>query len=225
MRVFLFSRRWRRSAILALVCLLAATCGGEKATNPEADASAAGNVRVTEPMLSGFERWHRCLSRRTAGTIVAQSVCGPPTVPADVVSIVNGGCRSMRNMTDAIRVLAYAPECTDAAVEKLDEIAKTRREAEVLSNLAAAYYIRAQRKDQPSDLVRALDAADAATELAPESFQARFNRALAEEALRLSDEAVRSWDDLRRGSHAGWTQEAGERSARLTSKDNGGKPL
>ncbi|MGZ5444184.1 MAG: hypothetical protein ACXW5U_20345 [Thermoanaerobaculia bacterium] len=214
MRVFLRSGRWRTSAFMAVVCLLMATCGGERRSTVPAE-SAAGEVRVTEPILSGFGIWHPCESRLPfQDAIVKQSVCAPQTAPSDPVSIECD--QPMRTMTDAVRLLAYAPPCTDAAIEKLDAMANTRRDAEVLSNLSAAYYIRAQRKDQPSDFVRALDSAEAAVAMAPASLPARFNRALAEEALGFTDDAVRSWNALRRGTPIGWANEAADRWSRLT---------
>lgn len=130
----------------------------------------------------------------------------------------SSGCeRPMNTMTEAVRVLAYVPRCTDAAVSRLETLAASRREAEVLTQLAAAYYIRAQRKDQPADFVRALDAADAAVALAPSSAPARFNRALTEEALGFTADAIASWDILRRGAPDGWTTEAAEHWQRLTT--------
>lgn len=112
---------------------------------------------------------------------------------------------------DAVRLLAYVPHCTDAAVEKLADAAKPRDDAAVLSDLAAAYYVRAQRNAlRLSDLVRALDAADAAVDREPRMVAARFNRALALEALGFIDDAIASWDELRRDAGSGWAIEAAE---------------
>ncbi|MEA2342935.1 MAG: hypothetical protein QOF63_1104, partial [Thermoanaerobaculia bacterium] len=80
-----------------------------------------------------------------------------------MVSIVKGECEIlMRTREDAVRLLAYKEACTDAAIEALTSFAASSRDPQVLSDLAAAYYIRAQRKDDPSDLVRALGVAEEA---------------------------------------------------------------
>lgn len=212
------STGWK-CVFLAFLCVLSLTCRrNERPSKSDANLPAAGSVRVTEPGLSGFDVWHPCVSENPLpGAVMKRSRCGPQTVPPDLVSIEGGGCdRRMRTMTDAVRVLAYVPDCTDAAVAKLEALANVRHDAEILSNLSAAYYLRAQRKDRPSDLVRALDAADAAVALAPGSTQANFNRALSEEALGFSSDSIRSWDVVRRGAASGWSREAADHSSRLT---------
>jgi CHAT domain-containing protein len=124
----------------------------------------------------------------------------------------------MNTERDAVEVLAYLPHCTDAAVEKLAALAAPLDDAATISDLAAAYYVRAHRNDQPSDLVRALDAADTALRLAPNLGAARFNHALALEALGFTDGAITSWDSLRHDAGAGWTTDAQEHWAELTKQ-------
>jgi len=130
---------------------------------------------------------------------------------------MGGECdRFMRTATETVRVLAYAEQCTSAAVEKLAALSKRGNDAQLLSDLAGAYYIRAQRKNEPADFVRALAVADRAVSIAPRSdTRSRFNRALAEEALGLSEDAIRSWDEIRRGPKSGWTTEAAAHHAAL----------
>jgi CHAT domain-containing protein len=77
-------------------------------------------------------------------------------------------------------------------------------------DLPAAYYIRAQRKGDPVDYLRALNAA-----LEGSSSAARFNRALAQEKLGLVQEAIRSWDDVVKGGEKGWSEEARKHRQRL----------
>ena len=119
---------------------------------------------------------------------------------------------------EAVEALAAARPCTDAAVRRLEVLASGKPSAAVLSDLAAAYYVRAQRNDHPSDFVRALDAAGRAVKLAPRSEPARFNQALALEALGFDDDAISAWDDLRRGDGDGWAAEAAEHSQRLSRR-------
>src|SRR6185436_19693502 len=84
--------------------------------------------------------------------------------------------------------LLSRPECLDEAIEAL----KTDPEPAARNDLAVAYYARARRDDQPADDLNAWDAADRAAESRlPQAF---FNRALAEEALGLSADAIATWD-------------------------------
>lgn len=172
--------------------------------------------RVAEPWLTGFTDWRPCTATRPAGRVVEKTSCGPIPIPPDLVSIAIGECdRFMKTETDAVRLLAYVPQCTDAAVERLHGLAKPGSDGRWLSDLSAAYYMRAQRNDQPSDFVRALDAAEQALKLVPRSMGARFNRALAEEALGLSADAIKAWDDLRHEPKTPWRREAEQRHAAL----------
>lgn len=110
-------------------------------------------------------------------------------------------------------MLSLQPACTDAAVDALEKFAKT--DAEAMSDLAAAYYTRAQRQDQPIDLLRSLDAAQHAVAAAPRSLNARFNRALALEAVGLESDAIAAWDEIAKSDESPWGNEARQHSERL----------
>jgi CHAT domain-containing protein len=75
------------------------------------------------------------------------------------------------------------------------EIALTRepRRAAWWTDLSAAYLARASNGSRPDDVVRALDAARRAVEIAPELPEARFNLALSLEANTLPDAAALAW--------------------------------
>jgi CHAT domain-containing protein len=208
------SSSWAKSVLLAVLWIAPCACRQETPQKPVGLAES-GLPRVVQPRLSGFGVWHPCVEAPALpGSRVAQMVCAPPTVPNDLVSLDSDGCdRKMSTMTEAVRVLAYVPVCTDAAVAKLEAISESRRDAVVLSNLSAAYYVRAQRKDQLSDFVRALSSADAAVKVSP-SPEAMFNRALAEEMLGLSLDATASWNAIRHGTD-GWAKEATEQGRNL----------
>lgn len=98
----------------------------------------------------------------------------------------------------------------DEAIETLEEARRTAPEdPTILSDLAALLLHRGIEGVQPTDLLRALSAADQASALAPELPQAHFNRALALEELYLTAEAAREWKrylELDPGSP--WTTEA-----------------
>jgi CHAT domain-containing protein len=170
-------------------------------------------VRTVEPRLSGNWQWHGCSRKKaSAPRLIEEPVCGLPNFPRRLVSIAPGDCEEVTHtQSEAVEVLAAARPCTDAAVRTLKKLAdRPKAPASVLSDLAAAYLVRAQRNDRPSDVVRALDAADRAVNLDPRAPASRFNQALALEALGFDEKAITSWDDLRRSGRDGWAGEAAE---------------
>jgi len=206
-------RRSRWQATAFLLALLFVHCTREGTVRSEQQP------RTTEARLRGFEIWRPCTKGLpSAGSVLKQADCGPITLPRELVSLTASECDDrMNTATDAVHLLAHVEECTDAAVEKLETLAGDSADAALLSDLAGAYYVRAQRKDQPSDLVRSLATADRAAARASSSIATRFNRALAEEALGFADDAIRSWDALRKDAEPPWARDAGDHYARLVS--------
>jgi tetratricopeptide (TPR) repeat protein len=97
----------------------------------------------------------------------------------------------------------------DGAVTVLEEAAdRPTPDPRTLSDLAAAYIIRATRTNQLQDFAKALAAADRAVKADPKLAEAWFNRADALE--RLSPvEARDAWADyLKVDDHSGWADEA-----------------
>jgi predicted anti-sigma-YlaC factor YlaD len=68
--------------------------------------------------------------------------------------------------------------------------------AGMLSDLSAAYLVRAARDHDPQDLAKALAVADRAVHADATLPEALFNRALALERLSLTNEAFRAWQDF-----------------------------
>src|SRR5438046_9021004 len=85
---------------------------------------------------------------------------------------------------------ATKPSCVDAAIDALERFARTDPVA--MSDLGAAYYVRAYHDDRPSDLLRSLNA----SEHAPATEITCFNKALAEEVLDITTDAIGSWAEL-----------------------------
>jgi tetratricopeptide (TPR) repeat protein len=129
----------------------------------------------------------------------ATSPWQPSAVPPECDDIIS-------SRSEAARMLRSQPVCIDAAVAALERFAVIDPAA--LSDLAAAYALRAQREDRPADLLNALDAAQHAVAALPQSAVARFNRALIEESLGLSAEAINSWNQFLQNSHSPRTAEA-----------------
>ncbi|MDP9190200.1 MAG: CHAT domain-containing protein [Acidobacteriota bacterium] len=109
---------------------------------------------------------------------------------------------------DALALLVTADkDCIDTALTAVERRAK--------DDLAAAYFIRAQRKGAPADFLHALNAAEELLRRKPGSPTARFNRALALEKLGLTREAILAWDDVVKLNERGWSDEARQRRERL----------
>jgi CHAT domain-containing protein len=207
--------RWRTSVFLVLLLALwIFYCTSERP-----DGSGGPHPRTTEARLSGFEVWRSCKKQRPdAGPDLEAADCGPSTLSREVVSLTVSECDDrMNDAMAAVRLLAGLEQCTDPAVEKLEMLAAGSADAMLLSDLAGAYYVRAQRQNRPSDLVRSLATADRAVAQASSSIAARFNRAIALEALGLTDEAIRSWDVLRKEAEPAWAGEAADHFAWLMS--------
>ncbi|HEY7923696.1 MAG TPA: hypothetical protein VII62_10990, partial [Vicinamibacteria bacterium] len=94
--------------------------------------------------------------------------------------------------------------------------AQDPKNAKLQSDLAAAYLVRASRLDEPSDIPKALEAAEKSIEQNDAPVEAWFNRALALEQLHLVDAARKAWDDyLKRDSSSPWAEEAKKRRDEL----------
>ena len=128
-----------------------------------------------------------------------------------------GRCDEVLNTRDdANRVLVSRPQCTDEAISSLENFA--RADAAAMSDLAGAYYVRAQRKDDPADLLRAFDNAQRAVAMTPRPAGAEFNRALILEALSLNAEATEAWGRAAETEGGGWAVEARKRQLSLAKK-------
>jgi anti-sigma factor RsiW len=98
----------------------------------------------------------------------------------------------------------------DPAVGAL-EAARLRepKRADILSNLSAAYYVRAERTGRVEDYSHAFETASAAVTLTPTSPEARFNLALATERTQPPDEARKAWETyLQQDPASPWSEEA-----------------
>ena len=97
-----------------------------------------------------------------------------------------------------------------AAVKSLESAsAQKPDDARLLSDLSAAYLVRAKQADEPADIPKALEAAERAIALPGAPPEAYFNRALALESLHLVDAARKAWQDyLDRDSSSPWADEA-----------------
>jgi len=103
------------------------------------------------------------------------------------------------------------------AVRRLEAaVSADIHDARSWSDLAGSYLVRAQRLDDPRDLLRAYEAADRAVREDGRLKEARFNRALSLERLFLVPEAAAAWANyLELDRTSDWAVEAGERRETL----------
>jgi CHAT domain-containing protein len=195
------------SRLVIALCICVTFCNG-----PDTKRAELWVSRSVEPRLSNVADWRPCGNRTLApGNVVEQVPCASqPRIAANLTCP-----ESVLSRTDALSILTSRPRCTDAAVHALERFART--DVLAMSDVGAAYYIRAQRDDRASDLLRALDAADQAVAAQPQSPAAHFNRSLALEALGLRDETIASWKKLSTGN-SGWAKEAQRHEKQLSER-------
>jgi CHAT domain-containing protein len=190
----------RLAFVIAAFCALAGACTDKDTNRPAVWA------RSTESRLTDASVWQPCRASLSDGHVVPEAQCGPP--PRFHLE-----CDEILTRVDAARALVSEPRCLDAAITRLERLAAG--DPASLSDLAAAYYLKAQRDDMPSGFLRAYDAAERAVAVSPRLPAARFNLALAQEALGLFTEAIASWSLFLRLDHSSWAAEARARRDRL----------
>lgn len=184
----------RIAPIVAALCLLALSCLEKR------DTGTVHMWRSVQPRLAGME-WRPCGDPECGRAGNEEQSC------PEIIS----------TRAEALQILASRRDCTDNAIAHLKALAAVDPSA--LSDLAAAYYLRAYREEHPSDLLAALETAERAVTAAPENPAARFNRALIQEAVGLYDAAIQSWEEFARSDSTPWADEARQHLARLRVPD------
>lgn len=226
---------WRSALVVAIIALASLVLHLQRVREREGSfdtlAAAVGKRRFIEPRLIGGFSYAPCVARERGDRLIS---------PVECSMLPSLGSRERRKLVAAVRKVreaggeaadmeqSYHARIADLlipgsevtvsrAIREVEKaVQQTPGDARPHSDLAAAYYILAQQKDEPALLVSALDAADEALRLDPFLPEARFNRALILDRLFLVDRAREAWQaflDLREGS--GWTGEAHERMMAL----------
>jgi CHAT domain-containing protein/tetratricopeptide (TPR) repeat protein len=173
-------------------------------------AEAMGTHRFVEPRLTGGFRHGRLITLRAGETPQ-----GLDAQPGNVLAAVARIRERAEGDTspDALGALGvtYLVSGDAAAAVKVLESASAQKPDDpgLLSDLAAAYLVRAKQADEPADIPKALEAAERAIVLPDPPVEVYFNRALALESLHLVDAARKAWGDyLERDPSSAWADEA-----------------
>jgi CHAT domain-containing protein len=173
-------------------------------------AEAMGTHRFIEPRLTGGFRHGRLITLRS-GEAPQGLDAQPGTVLAAVARIrERAEGDTSPEALGALGVTYLVSGDAAAAVKSLESASAQKPEdAGLLSDLSAAYLVRARQADEPADIPKALEAAERAVALPEPPPEAYFNRALALESLHLVDAARKAWQDyLDRDSSSAWADEA-----------------
>lgn len=210
---------------LGLVSLAGVACrdrGDEEVPGIAELIDALAGRRPVEPRLTGGFAHAPCELIAEAGRLLPRAVCSPLPPPgtleiAKISSRLQRGASRVANGKELhaggiayLVVSSRGRKTATVAVEALKAAAaQDPGNARILSDLAAAYFVRAHERDEPVDLVRALDVAAKAHNAAPDLPEARFNLALILERLHLRRLATSAWQEYREVDlDSGWAVEA-----------------
>ena len=226
---------WAACLVAVSACAGPATAPGDPSvySNPyiEALAEALGERRLFEPRLTGGFAWAPCQPpEENPEDLIPSARCGELPEPGTAeraellevwTEIVEAAedhgeradllhARGVGHLLWSARGDEVELERAVGELERAAELApqESAQRAAVLSDLAAAYLVRAGELDQPGDLARGLEAAAEGLELADRA-ETRFARALALEELSLGSGAQQEWRRfLETESHPDWIFEA-----------------
>jgi tetratricopeptide (TPR) repeat protein len=179
--------------------------------------AAVGTARTFEPRLTGGFAY--------GPVSVVRSGSGVPNVSPDVeLAAASIEKEALAHRTpDTVHALGISylvlGDIT-RAVPALEEAAdRSGADGRTLSDLSAAYLVRAGRSGQAQDVAKALALADRAVKANPKLAEAWFNRAYAMERMLLRAEALEAWQDyLKIDRDSPWAAEANAHIRSLNSQ-------
>ncbi|HEV7518024.1 MAG TPA: hypothetical protein VGR07_17125, partial [Thermoanaerobaculia bacterium] len=169
---------------------------------------SAGPRRLVEPRLTGGFTYSPCRRTADAADLVPEARCA--ALPAAGSRRYHRLARigtALKDAADrqpsaenlrayALVVLVDRERHIDRALADLERaVEEAPGRADLLSDLAAAYLLRAERRSEPYDLILALVVADRAVAADATLAEARFNRALILDSLFLATAARSAWQD------------------------------
>jgi tetratricopeptide (TPR) repeat protein len=222
---------WRPAAALATVAALVIGIGIGgfglwRSTQPpelRALVAAVGTDRTVEARLSGGFAYGPLRAPVRAGDGSATPVSPDVRIAAALIEKAANASRTPRNLAALGVALLVTGRPADAVTALENATRAAPDDAGHWSDLAAAYLSRAKREGSADDLVKAVDAADLATKLAPSMKEGWFNRALAIEQIGgLRDEAKKAWQQyLNLDPDSEWSAEAKRHLTMLSGQSRG----
>jgi len=203
--------------LVAMVSLMVAYRSGavvSRWTNP-ADLTdlvkAVGSQRTIEPRLAGGFAYGDLAQASTS-----RSGKGVETTTSPDIRIAAARLEKLAHdnhrpqVLGAFGVALLVVGQSNGAIDSLEEASQqSPHDSLLLTNLAAAYLVRAKDGARLDDVARAVSAAQRATGGSPTLAEARFNLALAIEALSLREESRKAWHEyLKVDSASAWAAEA-----------------
>lgn len=232
--------RRKASAFRLLLVLALFILQGSAPASRLATAEAARvlrGLRLVEPRLGGGFSHAPCVPLGEKGRLLRRSQCSPRPEPGTWAAsslealrarLEEGGGRSTSSTLRARAVLKVLLEprlrsrpagrlYLQGPLEELEALSRSDpRDASLLGDLAAVWYLRGVERDEPSDLLQALELVERSSALDPASAETRFNRALILDGLHLVFSARAAWEEVaRRDPESGWAAEARARIAAL----------
>lgn len=208
------------SGVIVVVAVLAWTRRGLSHATVLGELAEARPTRVLSPRFSIPVEYHPCsVVPAGADETVPRESCGAGNGRlAEFEALADAGESSDPDSLQASALLAIIgddsmEQAADATITRLARALRlSARRVPLLVDLSGAHLVRAQRTQNPLDLLRGLDYALEAIEAEPRNLDARFNAALAMQALGLDGRAEMAWEEyLRIDSTSAWAAEARER--------------
>lgn len=192
-----WSWHWLAALAAALVLGLGLTAGWmeiRSRTNPVGSlVREVGERRLFEARLSGGFHYGPLVGSSRSGDIQASGMWKLVGAAGEIREKANANptTENLRALASAHLLLGEVSE----AIRILDDVVQeSPRDATARSDLAAAYLTRAERENRADDWPMALESTEIALELEPGLKEALFNKALALEALHLSEQAIAAWE-------------------------------
>lgn len=216
-----------RLLILSL-CASLAGCDDDAPANPLERLAELHDLRSIGPRVS-IETRHRSCAGAAASDGAAPIACASSIPPSssDLLELASAISRqvSSRAEPEALHAAGLidllwggrSGNSVDRAISYLAAAARLGdRPADALSDLSAAYLVRAEESGSPRDLLQAVDAAARAQEREPNHAGAMYNLALAMDLLTADVGAATAWRRYEEMSgDPGWDAEARARVAAL----------
>jgi tetratricopeptide (TPR) repeat protein len=208
------------AASLAMMVWMEGPWGAATSSELRALVAAVGTDRTIEPRLTGGFAYGPLRGPVRSGSPTDR--VGPDVRIAAARIEKQAADRTPRELSD-LGVAYLVIDDVERAVPALeDAAARSKTDARLLSDLSAAYLVRAARRNQAADLTLARTAAESALRIDNRLPEALFNNAIALERLSLIGEARQAWQDyLTVDSSSGWATEARRHLESLTNSGPG----